>query len=119
MQSTEFGIKLAILSSLVVACALVPGIEFLCRRFEVRRSGTRVTLRAVAVRRVWPLAPRASRPVVAVVVADQTLEVTAHVVYDLAWAVTGAPGGGTLPPIKSATSTYRLTVGEIEALNTK
>ena len=50
---------------------------------------------------------------------DQKLEVTAHIVYDLVWAVTGAPGGGTLPPLNSATSTYRLTVGEIEALNTK
>jgi hypothetical protein len=50
---------------------------------------------------------------------DEKLEVTAHVVYALTWAVTGAPGGGTLPPLNSATTTYRLTVGEIEALNTK
>jgi hypothetical protein len=48
---------------------------------------------------------------------DEKLEVTAHVVYSLSWTVTGAPGGGALPPLNSATSTYRLTVGEIQALN--
>jgi hypothetical protein len=50
--------------------------------------------------------------------ADQKFEVTAHVVYDVAWTVAGAPGGGPLPPINSATSTYRVTVGQIEALVT-
>jgi len=47
---------------------------------------------------------------------DQKLEMTAHVVYDVTWTVTGAPGGGPLPPLNSATSTYRVVVGEIEAL---
>jgi hypothetical protein len=48
---------------------------------------------------------------------DEKLEMTAYVVYDLSWTVTGAPGGGKLPPLNSATSTYRVVVGEIQALN--
>jgi len=39
LQTTEFGIKVAILSSLVATCALVPMIERLSRRIEERRSG--------------------------------------------------------------------------------
>lgn len=39
VQTTEFGIKVAILSSLVGTCALVPAIERLSRRIEQRRSG--------------------------------------------------------------------------------
>lgn len=42
VQSTEFGIKVAILSSLLLTCALVPAIESFSRRFDARRSGTAV-----------------------------------------------------------------------------
>ena len=50
VQTTEFGIKVAILSSLVATCALVPMIERLSRRIEARRAGE-------------PIAPRVpSRP---------------------------------------------------------
>ena len=35
-QTTEFGIKVALLGSLTVSCALVPAIESLCRRMENR-----------------------------------------------------------------------------------
>ncbi|MGH9226765.1 MAG: RnfABCDGE type electron transport complex subunit D [Acidimicrobiales bacterium] len=38
-QGTEFGIKVAILSSLLVTCALTPAIDRLGRRIEARRSG--------------------------------------------------------------------------------
>jgi hypothetical protein len=38
VQSTEFGIKVAILSSLVLTCALSPAMETLGRRIEARRS---------------------------------------------------------------------------------
>lgn len=37
-QSTEFGIKVAILSSLVLTCALVPAIERVARRIEAWRA---------------------------------------------------------------------------------
>lgn len=43
VQHTEFGIKVAILSSLLVSCALVPAIETLSRRIEERRSGVAVS----------------------------------------------------------------------------
>lgn len=39
VQTTEFGIKVAILSSLIVTCALVPAVERLGRRIEARRAG--------------------------------------------------------------------------------
>jgi len=39
VQTTEFGIKVAILSSLILTCALVPAIEAACRRIQDRRSG--------------------------------------------------------------------------------
>jgi len=39
VQSTEFGIKVAILSSLLVTCALVPAIEGMSRRIQARRTG--------------------------------------------------------------------------------
>ncbi len=39
IQTTEFGIKVAILSSLVATCAVVPAIERLSRRIEERRAG--------------------------------------------------------------------------------
>lgn len=48
VQTTEFGIKVAILSSLVATCALVPMIERLSRRIEARRAGE-------------PIAPRVPR----------------------------------------------------------
>jgi hypothetical protein len=48
---------------------------------------------------------------------DEKLKVTASVVYDLSWTVSGAPGGGTLPQMTSPPSTYRLEVDEIQALN--
>ena len=38
-QTTEFGIKVAILSSLLVTCALVPTIERFVKGVEARRSG--------------------------------------------------------------------------------
>lgn len=38
-QGTEFGIKVAILSSLCLTCALVPAIDRLGRRIEARRAG--------------------------------------------------------------------------------
>jgi len=40
VQHTEFGIKVAILSSLLLTCALVPAIETVSRRIQVRRHGT-------------------------------------------------------------------------------
>lgn len=40
VQSTEFGIKVAILSSLLVTCALVPAMDRLGRRIHARRTGT-------------------------------------------------------------------------------
>lgn len=49
---------------------------------------------------------------------DEHFEVTAYVVYDLSWTVSGAAGGGALPALDSATSTYQVVVGEIESLNT-
>ncbi|MDQ6803964.1 MAG: RnfABCDGE type electron transport complex subunit D [Actinomycetota bacterium] len=38
-QTTEFGIKVSILSSLILTCAFVPAIENLSRRIQHRRSG--------------------------------------------------------------------------------
>jgi Na+-translocating ferredoxin:NAD+ oxidoreductase RnfD subunit len=37
-QTTEFGIKVALLGSLTVACALTPSIERICRRLEARHQ---------------------------------------------------------------------------------
>ncbi len=42
VQSTEFGIKVAILASLLVTCALVPVIEAVNRRVQARRPGAPV-----------------------------------------------------------------------------
>jgi hypothetical protein len=42
LQTTEFGIKVAILSSLVATCALTPTFDRLGRRIEARRSGAPV-----------------------------------------------------------------------------
>ena len=44
-QPTEFGIKVAIRSSLLLTCALVPAFERLSARIEERRSGRRPTPR--------------------------------------------------------------------------
>ncbi len=41
-QPTEFGIKVAILSSLLLTCAIVPAIERLATRIEARRAGVAV-----------------------------------------------------------------------------
>lgn len=49
VQSTEFGIKVAILSSLVGTCALVPLIDALGRRIQDRRAGVIAPVRAPAV----------------------------------------------------------------------
>lgn len=45
-QTTEFGIKVAILSSLVLTCALSPAIDRFARRIEARRSGDEAALAA-------------------------------------------------------------------------
>ena len=42
IQTTEFGIKVAILSSLLVSCALVPLFEKAAKRIEDRRAGAEV-----------------------------------------------------------------------------
>jgi len=42
VQTTEFGIKVAILSSLLLTCALVPAIEAVNRRVQARRPGAPV-----------------------------------------------------------------------------
>lgn len=42
LQNTEFGIKVAILSSLLVSCALVPLFDKAVRRVEDRRAGAEV-----------------------------------------------------------------------------
>jgi hypothetical protein len=49
---------------------------------------------------------------------DQKYGVTADVVYHLAWAVTGAAGGGDLGELTSPDAAFRVSVGEIQALNT-
>jgi hypothetical protein len=38
IQTTEFAIKVAILSSLLVTCALVPAFEWMARRMEARKN---------------------------------------------------------------------------------
>jgi len=48
LQTTEFGIKVAILSSLTASCALVPLIEALARRLEARRLGVEAAPREPA-----------------------------------------------------------------------
>ena len=45
VQSTEFGIKVAILSSLLLTCAVVPAIERLSTRIRERRSGGSAAVR--------------------------------------------------------------------------
>jgi hypothetical protein len=48
---------------------------------------------------------------------DQKYAVTGHVVYHAVWAVTGAAGGGDLGDLPGADTTFRVAVGEIQALN--
>jgi hypothetical protein len=60
VQSTEFGIKVAILSSLCLTCALVPAFEALARRIEDRRLGVPIEPRQA------PAVPLARRLAVAV-----------------------------------------------------
>jgi len=43
VQTSEFGIKVAILSSLILTCALAPAIDSLGRRIEARRSAVPVS----------------------------------------------------------------------------
>jgi len=49
---------------------------------------------------------------------DQKYGVTAHVVYHVAWSVTGAAGGGDLGQLTGQDTTFRVSVGEIQAVNT-
>jgi hypothetical protein len=49
---------------------------------------------------------------------DQKYAVSSHVVYHVTWAVTGAPGGGDLGDLAGATTAFRVSVGEIQAVNT-
>jgi hypothetical protein len=50
--------------------------------------------------------------------ADQKYGVTVRAVYHLAWSVTGAAGGGDLGELTGPDTTFRVSVGEIQALNT-
>jgi hypothetical protein len=50
--------------------------------------------------------------------ADQKYGVTAHIVYHVVWTVTGAAGGGDLGELTSQDATFRVSVGEIQAVNT-
>ena len=50
--------------------------------------------------------------------ADQKYAVSAHVVYHVVWTVRGAPGGGDFGELNSRDATFRVPVGEIQALNT-
>lgn len=67
-QSTEFAIKVAILSSLVLTCALVPFIERVSARIEDRRLGIEVT-EPLVPRPLGPLLVSAARRPVVVAVA--------------------------------------------------
>ena len=58
VQGTEFGIKVAILSSLLVTCALVPAIEALSRRIAARRSGAPAVAAVGAAATTVPLVKR-------------------------------------------------------------
>jgi hypothetical protein len=49
---------------------------------------------------------------------DHKYSVSSHVAYHVTWAVTGAPGGGDLGPIDGGATQIRVTVGEIQAVNT-
>jgi hypothetical protein len=49
--------------------------------------------------------------------ADQKYAVSGHVVYHAVWGVAGAAGGGDLGNLPGADTTFRVAVGEIQALN--
>jgi len=48
---------------------------------------------------------------------DKKYAVTAHAVYHVVWAVSGAPGGGDLGELAGHDLNLRVTVGEIKAVN--
>ncbi|MDQ6947620.1 MAG: hypothetical protein M3256_15460 [Actinomycetota bacterium] len=49
---------------------------------------------------------------------DQRYAVSAHTVYHVLWTIRGAPGGGDLGELSGLKTDLRVTVGEIQALNT-
>jgi hypothetical protein len=67
LQPTEFGIKVSILSSLTVACALVPAIERVARRLGARRAAPAVPEPDPALEPAAPAAPTLSRRLAAAV----------------------------------------------------
>jgi hypothetical protein len=68
VQPTEFGIKVAILSSLLVTCALVPWFETLSARIGERRDGSDAPTRAPAPPLGRRLAGAARNPVLVAVI---------------------------------------------------
>jgi hypothetical protein len=48
---------------------------------------------------------------------DQKYSVSGHIVYHAVWTVAGAAGGGDLGNLPGGDSTFRVAVGEIQALN--
>jgi hypothetical protein len=50
--------------------------------------------------------------------ADKKYSVTAHAVYHVVWTVSGAAGGGDLGELAGQDADLRVTVGEIQAVNT-
>jgi hypothetical protein len=49
---------------------------------------------------------------------DQRYAVSSHVVYHTLWSVMGAAGGGDLGDLPGQDTAFRVSVGEIQALNT-
>lgn len=49
---------------------------------------------------------------------DHKYVVSGHIVYHAVWTIQGAPGGGDLGELPSFDTVVRVTVGEIQALNT-
>jgi len=49
---------------------------------------------------------------------DLKYAVTAHTVYHAVWSISGAPGGGDLGELSGLNTNLRVSVGEIQALNT-
>ncbi len=49
---------------------------------------------------------------------DQRYSVTAHVMYHVVWTVRGGPGGGDLGELNGRDANLRVSVGEIQAVNT-
>lgn len=50
--------------------------------------------------------------------ADRKYDVTAHAVYHVVWTVSGAAGGGDLGELVGQDTNLRVSVGEIQAVNT-